>query len=39
MKKLLFAAVAAVVLAGPAGAAVITLSGIAANGPNDFTLT
>jgi hypothetical protein len=39
MKKLLFAAVAAVVLAGPAGAAVITLSGIAANGPNDFTFT
>jgi len=37
MKKLLMAAVAAVSLAGPAGAAVITLTGITTNGPNDFT--
>lgn len=39
MKKLLLAAAAAVGLAGGANAAVITLEGVSANGPNDFTFT
>jgi hypothetical protein len=39
MKKWVLAATAAIGLAGSANAGVITLQGIAANGPNDFTFT
>jgi hypothetical protein len=37
MRKLALAAVAAMGVAGAADAAVVTLQGVAANGPNDFT--
>ena len=39
MTKLLLAAVAAAALTAPAGAAVMTLSGVTGNGPSDFTFT
>jgi hypothetical protein len=39
MKMLLLAAAAAAAMAGPAGAAVLTLSGVTANGPSDFSFT
>ena len=37
MKKWVLAAVAAIAMAGPASAGVITLQGVTTNGPNDFT--
>jgi hypothetical protein len=39
MKTLLLTAIAAAALAGPAGAAVLTLDGVTTNAPNDFTFT
>lgn len=39
MKRVLLAAVAALSMVGTADAAVITLQGVAANGPGDFTFT
>lgn len=37
MKRVLLAAVAALSMAGPANAAIVTLQNVAANGPGDFT--
>lgn len=39
MKRLLLSAAAALCLASPAGAAVLTLDGVTSNGPQDYTFT